>query len=334
MYFLFALSSILAMWAWWLAWPGFFFIFLGVSIFLLAYIDLESLYLESKFYSTSIKTMTKTRCCLMHDLWSQPSSVRWTCILFRGLSATLAINACAISSLERNRFLKKKYFSVTICWASVACTWLLSCFPMFICLIQCAASTKYRTTNTQIPPREIILRFRKVYSLWLLHDVVLGIFWLYLAIMLYDLCDDEDDSEWRTIFLSMLSWHILVISFHELYVKKYYSLKNTQHTDSKSTPCCGPSNAKIIWSFLTIGSFVGIYVLIIQRMQDGSLLQMGTKDISTPIFFSLCFVVFVVSKHFENIWTTNTTKQYKNTPHTKQEKAKLMTTLPASTLDF
>lgn len=178
---------------------------------------------------------------------------------------------------------------------------------MFICLIQCAAASKYRSVKTKIGSSELILRFRKVYALWLVHDVTLGIFWLYLSVMLFDLADDADDSEWRTIFLSMLSWHIIVVAIHELYFKQLFTLEPYRIRPRTSTPCCGPRNAGPIWSAVTIASYVGMYAIVIIRVQKGSLMSMGMDSILSPVLFSVCQWLFVVSKYYRNIEKSNPT---------------------------
>ena len=88
--------------------------------------------------------------------------------------------------------------------------------PYFICLIQCAEEKVKKDKDIDNDVDKQLYSFRKYVAMWLVHDVVLGLFWLYLSITLHHLLKD-DDSEWRTIFLSMISWHIIVFVIRELY---------------------------------------------------------------------------------------------------------------------
>jgi len=327
MYVLFAFSCIALMWAWWAALPGPFFAIASITIMFLTTSDIKSMYAQGLLYNTAIRAMTRTDCCLIHEMWSKPDFVKWATILLRAVSGLAAVIACATSWFDRERFLSGHYFFISCLWSATVVLWLISCLPMFVCLIQCAANPKYAQVAAQISSKEIIMRFRKVYSLWLLHDIVLGIFWLYLSVMLYDLSDDEDDSEWRTIFLSMLSWHILVIALNELYMHTYYSLNPVVDRRKEITPCCGPRNAQAIWSFMTIISFAGMYVVVILRMHNGSLLKMGTESVLTPLIFSASQILFVVSKSFQRSSTDDCKHKYPS------QKAKTPTTLAKTRLD-
>ena len=327
MYVLFAFSCIVLMWAWWAALPGPFFAIASITIMLMTALDIKTMYNQEQFYNTAIRAMSRTDCCLIHEMWSKPDFVKWATIFLRAVSGLAAVIACATSWFDRERFLSGHYFFITCLWSTTVIFWLLSCLPMFVCLIQCAANTKYAQVSAQISSKEIIMRFRKVYSLWLLHDIVLGIFWLYLSIMLYDLSDDEDDSEWRTIFLSMLSWHILVVAINELYMHRYYSLSPATDRRKDISPCCGPRNAQTIWSLMSILSFVGMYVVVIVRMQNGSLLKMGTVSVLSPLVFSASQILFVVSKSFQSSSAADSMRKYKiqkaKTPKTRLDQTSL-----------
>ena len=295
MHALIAIAISLAAWAWWDLQPLLFFCSTAAAIFLLAMSDIKSFLLKDALFQKSIRVMTKTDCCLLHDFWSDPTSVKWITVAFRTGAAGIAIVAVLTSWFERERFLSGYYNTVSAVWSAASICWLFSCIPMIVCLIHCAAVSKYKD-DTQIPIRsdELIVRFRKVYSLWTLHDIVLGIFWLYLSLMVYDLADDEDDSEWRIVFLSMLSWHIVVVVLHRLY---FISLSKLEpRTQRQSGPCCGPQNANNIWSACTVLSYVGMYVIIIRRMQQPNLLNLGTESVLDPIILTLSSLLFAISK--------------------------------------
>ena len=113
--------------------------------------------------------------------------------------------------------------------------------------------------------------------------------------MLYDLTDDQDDSEWRTIFLSMLSWHIIIIVLYQCYFKHMWSLKPRQKTQSRSRPCCSPENSSKIWSWIQIFCMVGIYVVVILRMQQSNLIQLGFDSPLHAIAASILVMVICFS---------------------------------------
>ena len=190
----------------------------------------------------------------------------------------------------------------------VCVVWFISTLPFLICLVQCAA----KTTDTALTPilindeelapggslkigylkvrlvqgGELIVRFRKAVSMWLLHDVVLGIFWFYLAVMMYDLTDDEDDSEWRTIFLSMLSWHIIFAVLHQMYLKELWSCVRIEQTPNQQTPCCGPTSADKWWVICQLGGLAAMYVAFIWRMRLPNLTTMGCSEQSLALFIT------------------------------------------------
>jgi hypothetical protein len=132
--------------------------------------------------------------------------------------------------------------------------------------------------------------------MWIIHDLFLGIFWMYLSLMLYDLTDDEDDSEWRTIFLSMLSWHIVVIILRQIYFKGTWSLnKVTKPSSERVSPCCSNENAEHWWDITRILCFVLIYGVFILRMQSGSLINMGCS-LESVVLFILSIILVCISK--------------------------------------
>ena len=121
--------------------------------------------------------------------------------------------------------------------------------------------------------------------MWIIHDVFLGFFWLYLAVMLYDLSDDNNDSEWRTIFLSMISWHIIIIVLQEIYMKR----------QATGVTCCGPGNIQVWWRFFLLVAFVGMYTAIVSRMQDNKLTLLG-MDTGYYVLFCVCTCLAYVCK--------------------------------------
>ena len=138
-------------------------------------------------------------------------------------------------------------------------------------------------------------------TLWLVHDVVLGSFWFYLAFMLYDLTDDQDDSEWRTIFLSMLSWHIIIIVLYQCYFKTMWSLYPYTPLETKSKPCCSPQQSPKIWSWIRIASFIGVYIVIILRIQKDNLLSMQFESLLHAVIASILVALACLSYLFPKV---------------------------------
>lgn len=329
MYVSLGLGQCLLVWGFWAELPNLFYASLILSVLSLVYIDYNRIQTKGRFFNMSIRAMPKTECCLLHKVWSSPHSVLWSTMLFRSLAAVIAIAAIVISWMYRKRFIEGQYFFISSVWSAASIVWIISCIPMFICLIQCAASSNVNPIQCRITAKEIILRFRKVSSVWLIHDVTLGIFWLYLSFMLYDLSDDEDDSEWRTIFLSMISWHILVRAFYEIYLAHLTILQPISPPLTHSTPCCGPNNGRAIWSFISILCYVGMYIVIILRFNHGRLLAMGTESVFQPILYSVFQIGFVLSKWFQ-VEEDAYVKSQKN----KEKERVHMTNTPRLTLDF
>jgi len=307
MYILLGASLAMLIWGWWATTSSVFFGSVLLSIVFLVYVDIETMLTRGSFFETAIRAMPTTECCLLHEVWASPYSVRWTTILFRCLAAMVAFVATIVTWSRRKSFADGRYTLISSIWSAASILWLISCLPMFMCLIQCAAASRYKNVKTKIGSTELILRFRKVYALWLIHDVTLGIFWLYLSVMLFDLADDADDSEWRTIFLSMLSWHIIVVVIHEMFFKQIFTLEPCRTHPRTSSPCCGPRNSGPLWSAVTIASYAGMYAIIIMRLQKGSLMSMGTDSILSPVLFSICQCLFVVSKYYRTLGKSNPT---------------------------
>ena len=298
MYLLLSGALSLAIWGWWATSPLMLYGGVFFSICLMMYIDISNNMAEDGFLDSAISIMaTTTNCCLVHNLWSEPTSVRWTTVAFKILAGLTALCATYVSWQRRDMFISGHYTLVSTIWASTAVLWLCSCIPMFICLVQCAANpTLKQGKGFKIKGEELILRFRKVYALWVLHDMVLGVFWLYLSVMLFDLADDMDDSEWRTIFLSMLSWHIVIILLSSVYFEPLATIHPLPVVTSKTTPCCSLEKAKTLWCTMLIVGYAGMYTVIILRTQQDALLDLGFDSILYPVGFSCAATLYGTSR--------------------------------------
>ena len=296
MYFFLAVSAISSAVAWYMQLQTFFTIAVAATIFIVTYnyiMDRK----EDIFMEQAIHCMTKTECCCVHKLWSEPQSVVWTTTAFKILAGITATIATLNTHIYSQSFATGHYFIVATVWSIAILFWFLSCAPIFICLIQCAAKemssktpkpiqignkslsysqkiTVGEKTIQIISGSELIVRFRVCMTVQLIHDLVIGVFWLYLALMLYDISDDNDDSEWRTIFLSMMSWHIVFVTLHHIYLKEIRSCVTITRAN-KSRPCCAPSEADKWWSFTQLIGLALIYTGFIWRMREPTLTDMG-----------------------------------------------------------
>tara|TARA_B110000091_G_C13822152_1_gene481795 strand:- start:4273 stop:5193 length:921 start_codon:yes stop_codon:yes gene_type:complete len=223
---------------------------------------------QDVFLSHALQSMKPTQCCTMVGRFDDPRYVLRTTMALRVLAGLMAGSAVIISCYFKKDFSTGHYLVVSGCWVAVCTVWFVSCVPLVVSLLQCAAAT---TTDT-------VVRYRKVVTIWVVHDLFLGMFWLYLAIMLYDLADDSDDSEWRTIFLSMISWHLIILVLHFFYMKKTDTRMQLGQT------CCGPNSAQAWLRFFLLLSFVGMYIVIISRMQHNDLSKMGLSDGQMGLF--------------------------------------------------
>ena len=54
-----------------------------------------------------------------------------------------------------------------------------------------------------------------------LHDIILGWIWIVLSLTFHDVIDDNDDKQWRSLFCSMIMFHIILMLIELLSNKKY-----------------------------------------------------------------------------------------------------------------
>ncbi len=313
MYLLLGAAFISTVLGWWEKWPTLFYGSLFISIFIFTIIELMNIMNHNGVFKTSMKAMSPTKCFLIHKVWSSPDSVLWTTGVIRFIAGILASVSIYISWAYKKSFLKGHYWFITFFWCLTSCTWIISLMPNFLCLIQCASNPILRKiSNLNITENELILRFRKVISLWFVHDIVIGIFWIYLSLMLFDLSDDNDDSEWRTIFLSMLSWHIIIIILYNIYFKQLWSLdpilKKNPHMVE---PMCSDKFANEIWTTIRICCYIGIYIVIILRLQTDNILDMGFESSLHVIILIICITISSFSKTLTFPKNTNITKNDK-----------------------
>jgi len=138
MHLLFSSALSLAIWGWWATSPLMFYGGVFFSICLMMYIDISNSIVEDGFLDSAISIMDTTDCCLVHRLWSEPTSVRWTTVSFKILAGLTALCATYVSWQHRRSFIAGHYTLVSALWATTAALWVCSCIPMLVCLVQCA----------------------------------------------------------------------------------------------------------------------------------------------------------------------------------------------------
>ena len=298
MYLLLGVTLVGSIVGWEMGWPILFYGTVGLAILFMSWLDVTKKYGSESIFYKSILAMPKTECFCVHRVWSDPKSVHWVTRGLRVCAGLLAVASTAISWTRSDAFIQQHVWIVTAAWCTTSIVWILSCIPVALCLIQCAADDRRLNKipeRMEISEQELILRFRRVQSLWFAHDIVLGLFWGYLGFMLYDLTDDQDDSEWRTIFLSMMSWHIIVLVLYQCYFKALWTLKPHQRVESRSRPCCSPEKADKIWSWIRILCMMGVYVVVILRMQQSHLVMMGFESPLHAIIASILVMIISIS---------------------------------------
>lgn len=276
-YFLSAMGLASAMFAWHFEWVGMWFLSLGGAFLFMTFAYCYDLLHNHRLKDAYAKMPAETPCCIPCVGWCthRASIIMATCIL-RAAAGLLSVAACYVSWLYREKFWGGDSTVVIGFWAGASATWLASCIPHVMCLIQCAATVE----------SPIIYRFRKYVAVWLVHDIVLGVFWLYLAFMLDHLLK-EDDSEWRTIFLSMISWHIIVFVIRRLYFSELWSI--TEHTT-----CCGPKTRTRWGDILQLVAMFIIYGVLMHVVRDS--VDMHPLDVSLVVLFISAICVGYLGK--------------------------------------
>lgn len=273
-------------WAWYNVLPYVWFFAMFVVVMSLTVYDMKQ-NMNSTFLKSAYKKMPATECCAMSEHFKYPKYVLRTTIALRTLAGICAAAAMVISWYCRHDFATGHYYVVSGSWGFVTVIWVVSCIPMIVSLLQCAA----------VSDDAIVIQYRKTISVWIIHDVFLGLFWLYLAVMLYDLSDDNDDSEWRTIFLSMISWHLIILVLEEIYMKE-------PSVSSKS--CCGPGNIQAWLRFFLLVAFVGIYCVILWRMQDNNVTKLGMSTGSFILFVGSVITAYLCKSKIQDAPPNNT----------------------------
>ena len=225
---------------------------------------------SSRLFRTGFTVMQpNSNCCcpcnrVDYSLW-------WLCCL-RFLSGVLAAVSMSTTLLPD---ITSEVQLLTWLWSLTAVVWLLSCIPAFVCLVQCAA---YPTRAEENNKMVTLKYFRTQLAIRLVHDGLLGIFWLYLAIMLDKLVyettlqvGEPHAEEWRIVFMSMISWHLVVVLLRAIYFSKERALVGG---------CCDKKNTWLWLKTMRILSIGLLYAIIIDRVNDPVLYTMGCSELT------------------------------------------------------
>ena len=98
---------------------------------------------------------------------------------------------------------------------------------------------------------------------WGIHDIVLGGIWIALSVQFQDVIDDKDDSHWRSLFSSMIIFHILSILF-EIWNNKSYSIT----WFNRGFRICSPQTKKPLLMFVRFLLYCVIYFWILMRLHS------------------------------------------------------------------
>ena len=92
---------------------------------------------------------------------------------------------------------------------------------------------------------------------------------LFDKLFYYDI-EDQDEihaEEWRIIFMSMISWHLVIVLVREIYFsEKVYIFKGG---------CCDTKNVWVWFKLVRIASLILIYTIVIHRVDKPILYTMG-----------------------------------------------------------
>tara|TARA_B110000091_G_C13739169_1_gene442535 strand:+ start:205 stop:1119 length:915 start_codon:yes stop_codon:yes gene_type:complete len=258
---------------WYMAEVDLWYLSVLIAILSLAKYDYDT-YVTSDDLKEGLNDMVKTKCCL--NYFQDPKSIKTFTLTLRSITGLLAAAALGITYISKDN-IAEQIELVSTCWTVVCIFWFLAIVPLFVSLLQCAAAKS-------TPP---ILRYRRKTSVYILHDLFLGGFWIYLSTMLHDLVDDVDDTEWRKIFLSMLWWHLIVLvclAVHRIPKKP------------KITTCCGFNTITFWQEFFLLFSIFCIYLVIIYRLRFDPLPNMGMSVSSLFVFEFSLIIIYLCKK--------------------------------------
>ena len=273
---IFVLSSMLSGFFWFNADVTLWFVSVLVATIALTKYDNDT-YMTSADVQEGLQKMKTTPCCNL-SCFQNPKLIKIYTLNLRLITGIFAMVSLCVTFFLKEDFANQVQL-ISAYWVVVCLCWFVALIPRVISLLQCAAA--------QSTPA--ILRYRNIMSVYLVHDLFLGVFWLYLSVMLYDLVD-EDDKEWRKIFITMFWWHFIILAGLTLYAE-------TEKMETKT--CCGPKSMNRWRQFFLLFSICISYIIIIERMRADQLSKMGISLPSLCLFeLSLILAYFCKKNNF------------------------------------
>ena len=266
----FVLSSMASGLFWYMAEADLWYLSILFALLSLTKYDYDT-YMSSIDIKKGLATMEKTQCCDMNFL-QNPKLIKTYTLVLRSITGLLACGALVSTYYYTDDSTDENIAIISTFWVVVCLFWFISMVPTLISLLQCAAA---KSTPD-------IIRYRTLMSIYLLHDLFLGVFWAYLSFELYDLFNDQNDKEWRKIFLSMLWWHLIILSGLALYASPKQVVKRKT--------CCGRNTLNGWKQFFLLFSIFCIYIVIINRMREDTLINMK-MPLSSLVIFELSLVI-------------------------------------------
>ena len=208
----------------------------------------------------------RTCCCEQYakcgGLWGSPSAAFACLILLRGAGGLVATAAFMVPVFDDA--------TIRLLWRVSVSLWLVSCAPGIVCLVQCAAYAKDKHVK-------FLKHFRSQLALRLMHDVMLGIFWLYLALRIDDVLGGAPKR--RTGMAHDFHVHVVVAPCCRTHARHLFS-KTTRFITSG---CCDESNAHLWIKSMRILAIVGLYAVVIHRVNDDArpLGDMGSTGVNS-----------------------------------------------------
>ena len=123
MYFLISTGAIASVISWYLASYSFFMISVATTIIIATYTGFL-VYNKDTFIHQCVFCMTKTECCCVHKLWSDPKSVIWSTNFIKTTAGILAAVAIQNSWQYAKAFKDGSYITVTLLWILTVVLWV------------------------------------------------------------------------------------------------------------------------------------------------------------------------------------------------------------------
>jgi hypothetical protein len=131
---------------------------------------------------------------------------------------------------------------------------------------------------------------------WASHDLVLGFIWITLCVQFHDVVNDVDDSKWRSLFCSMVIFHVIVLLI-EIFGNKGYNLNCM--SGPRLRPCWSEETKPAIFMMVRFAMYGLIYYSMLVRLHDKSNMVVNMKFVGWGLGYTtaacsvLIFLLFV-----------------------------------------